>query len=266
MASPQVCADSDDGDDEFVSAVEDSPDLSLMQPDGEDSAPLLEAIDESTPRASNLLSSRSASASRPVVIPRGAEVPQVFADRPALVVVHSPPSTSLASTSSSTGSYSAASASSSPHSQVYHAIRYNAPSPSPLQARVFSNRTDDSEADSTSTVTVQNAHAQPFITNRPIRLRSLDVFRGIAVLGMIVANFQTDNAWTLLKHTDWIGLTPVDLIFPAFVFIMGVSIPLSVKSGKLSFWSVTARSSKLFGIGLILNLPAKSIVDFRIMG
>jgi predicted acyltransferase len=61
------------------------------------------------------------------------------------------------------------------------------------------------------------------------RLASLDIFRGITVAGMILVNNpgSWDDDFPALLHSTWDGCTLADLIFPSFLFIAGVSIPLS---------------------------------------
>src|SRR5215475_5397732 len=65
---------------------------------------------------------------------------------------------------------------------------------------------------------------------RPERLLALDAFRGIAIAGMILVN--NPGAWNEvywpLRHSEWNGCTPADLIFPFFLFIVGVAITLSL--------------------------------------
>lgn len=57
---------------------------------------------------------------------------------------------------------------------------------------------------------------------------ALDIYRGLTMFGMIlVDNMGPDSPWWL-DHAQWNGLTPADLIFPSFLFIMGVAIPLAV--------------------------------------
>ncbi len=102
-----------------------------------------------------------------------------------------------------------------------------------------------------------SAH-QPIASNR---LVSLDAFRGITILGMIMVN--NPGTWSAmyapLRHADWHGWTPTDLIFPFFLFIVGVAIVFA-NSGKLSkgvakselVKSALKRSLILFGLGLIL--------------
>lgn len=69
------------------------------------------------------------------------------------------------------------------------------------------------------------------------RLLSLDVMRGLTVAGMILVNNAGGPlSYGSLRHSDWNGLTPCDLVFPFFLFIMGVTTYLSL--GKSGFrWS-----------------------------
>ena len=92
------------------------------------------------------------------------------------------------------------------------------------------------------------------------RLLSLDVLRGITIAGMIMVN--NPGSWGAiyapLRHAEWDGLTPTDLVFPFFMFIMGVSMYISyskfdVKFNKSTFIKLLRRSALLFLIGLLLN-------------
>ncbi len=64
------------------------------------------------------------------------------------------------------------------------------------------------------------------------RLVSLDVFRGATIAGMILVNNPGDEqtAYWPLKHADWNGWTPTDLVFPFFLFIVGVSMAFSLRA------------------------------------
>lgn len=92
------------------------------------------------------------------------------------------------------------------------------------------------------------------------RLYSLDLFRGITIAGMILVN--NPGSWKYvyspLKHAEWHGWTPTDLVFPFFLFIVGVSITLSRRLGsgdeKKIFLRILKRSLILFILGLILHL------------
>jgi predicted acyltransferase len=99
-------------------------------------------------------------------------------------------------------------------------------------------------------------------TNRTTRLVSVDVFRGMTIVAMILVNnpgnFQT--TYRPLKHAEWHGWTPTDLVFPFFLFIVGVAIVLALK-GRVDAGTprlpllvkVAKRSVILFGLGLFLS-------------
>ncbi len=95
----------------------------------------------------------------------------------------------------------------------------------------------------------------------PNRLLSLDVMRGITIAGMILVN--DPGSWSYvyapLRHAAWDGLTPTDLVFPFFMFIMGISMYLSFSkfNFKLNAWSfqkIVKRTVLIFLVGLGLNL------------
>jgi predicted acyltransferase len=93
------------------------------------------------------------------------------------------------------------------------------------------------------------------------RLLSLDVFRGATIAAMILVNNPgTDVAYAALEHAHWNGWTPTDLIFPFFLFIVGVSLTLSFRSrmekggSRITLLLHTVRRSAIiFLIGLFLN-------------
>jgi predicted acyltransferase len=112
--------------------------------------------------------------------------------------------------------------------------------------------------------------SQPSILQQsPVRLLSLDVFRGLTVAAMILVN--NPGSWTHiyapLKHAEWHGCTPTDLIFPFFLFIVGVSISyaLGSKKGYMSHSKLIITALKraliLFGLGLFLNLFPKVFTE-----
>lgn len=63
------------------------------------------------------------------------------------------------------------------------------------------------------------------------RLSSLDIFRGITLFGMILVNTpgNGDYSYGPLRHADWHGFTPTDLVFPSFLFMVGMAMYLSFK-------------------------------------
>ena len=94
------------------------------------------------------------------------------------------------------------------------------------------------------------------------RLISLDVFRGIAIMGMIVVNMVgvSDRSYPSLLHADWNGCTLADLVFPCFLFIVGVAMPFSLekytnihKPTPRVYQRILCRSAILFALGLFLN-------------
>ena len=66
----------------------------------------------------------------------------------------------------------------------------------------------------------------PALAPKPIqRLLSLDVLRGVTIAFMIMVNNNGGSgAWGFMEHAPWNGLTPTDLVFPTFVFVVGASI------------------------------------------
>lgn len=103
------------------------------------------------------------------------------------------------------------------------------------------------------------------------RLLSLDVFRGMTIAGMILVN--NPGTWSdiypPLRHAQWHGCTPTDLIFPFFLFIVGVAITLSLTKRKergddqsALIKNIIRRSAVLFGLGLILaSFPFVKVWD-----
>ncbi|XP_076868848.1 heparan-alpha-glucosaminide N-acetyltransferase [Brachyhypopomus gauderio] len=93
------------------------------------------------------------------------------------------------------------------------------------------------------------------------RLRSLDTFRGLALVIMVFVNYGGGRYW-FFRHESWNGLTVADLVFPWFVFIMGTSVSFSV-SGALRrgarrshlLWKICWRSLQLFLIGVFIINP-----------
>ena len=93
------------------------------------------------------------------------------------------------------------------------------------------------------------------------RLISLDVFRGATIAAMILVNNPGNGAayWPL-RHAKWNGWTPTDLIFPFFLFIVGVSLVLSFRSrlrrgdsNRSLVLHTVKRSLTIFAIGLLLS-------------
>lgn len=113
------------------------------------------------------------------------------------------------------------------------------------------------------------------------RMISLDVFRGLTVGLMILVNNpgSWSNIYGPLRHAEWHGWTPTDLVFPFFLFIVGVAMALSfgkrleagadVAELKKKVWS---RGAIIIGLGLFLNgfpfnipLNAQMAADFEFL-
>jgi predicted acyltransferase len=111
---------------------------------------------------------------------------------------------------------------------------------------------------------------------RPERMVSLDVFRGATIAAMILVNDpgSWSHIYPPLEHAEWNGWTPTDLIFPFFLFIVGVSMTLSFASRiargltrRVLAIHVVRRSALIFAIGLFLNgFPGFDLGTIRIMG
>ena len=117
------------------------------------------------------------------------------------------------------------------------------------------------------------------------RLLSLDAFRGLTVATMILVNNPGDwsHIYAPLRHADWHGCTPTDLVFPFFLFIVGVAIPFAQaarlkrldlgQSRAALVPAILRRSALLFLIGFTISaipLGARSGIlnwpELRIMG
>ena len=124
-------------------------------------------------------------------------------------------------------------------------------------------------------VTEQTAVRSETPVSKPARLLSLDVFRGATVASMIlVNNAGSDQTYIPLEHADWHGWTFTDLVFPFFLWIVGVAITLStarrVAEGadktKL-FLHILRRSALIFIIGeLLVLIPYFRFSTMRIPG
>ena len=92
---------------------------------------------------------------------------------------------------------------------------------------------------------------------KPQRLVSLDLLRGLAVIGMIVVNEMAGMqppVYPLLLHSHWDGLTIADVVFPAFLFMVGVSIPLSLRRKEdADYGRIVARTLRLLLLGFVLS-------------
>lgn len=102
------------------------------------------------------------------------------------------------------------------------------------------------------------------------RLLALDVLRGITIAGMIMVN--NPGSWNAvyapLRHESWNGLTPTDLVFPFFMFIMGISTYISLRKFNFEFSTPTLlkiikRTVIIFLIGVGLSWLSISFGTYR---
>src|SRR4051794_5900973 len=94
------------------------------------------------------------------------------------------------------------------------------------------------------------------------RLRSVDLFRGCAVIAMMMVDWT--GSWStrhaIFDHAQWLGITPPDFIFPSLLFIAGVAIPLSLSRARAEgvsraiYLRIVRRAVLLFALGLLLNV------------
>src|SRR6266568_3827390 len=107
------------------------------------------------------------------------------------------------------------------------------------------------------------------------RLLSLDVLRGITIAFMIMVNNNGGSgSWHFMNHAAWIGLTPTDLVFPTFVFVVGVSIVFAFESrlargatrSQLA-WHTLRRAIVLIVFGIVVNsFPFFALPHMRFYG
>lgn len=95
------------------------------------------------------------------------------------------------------------------------------------------------------------------------RILSLDVFRGLTIAAMILVNTPGDgkHVYAPLQHSKWNGCTPTDLVFPFFLFIVGVSIVYALENKRIDFANHKSiisgafrRMLILIGLGLFIAL------------
>lgn len=108
------------------------------------------------------------------------------------------------------------------------------------------------------------------MTSRASRFASVDALRGSTVAAMLLVNNPGDwsHVYAPLQHADWHGATPTDLVFPLFLFVVGVSIALSISprldrgdaAGALTRIVLT-RAARIVLLGLVLHLSAFVLLD-----
>jgi len=107
------------------------------------------------------------------------------------------------------------------------------------------------------------------------RLLSIDVLRGITITFMIMVNNNGGpGSWWFMNHAEWNGMTPTDLVFPTFLFVVGMSIVFAIEArlkkgdsrGKLVRHTVE-RAAKLIVLGIVVNaFPLFELRHMRFYG
>ncbi len=108
-------------------------------------------------------------------------------------------------------------------------------------------------------------------TNQPSspRYLALDVMRGLTVAAMITVN--TPGSWTHnfepFEHSKWHGCTPTDLVFPFFLFVVGISMFFSFSKYEQPYdiaiyKRIAKRTLLIFSIGLFINSFPQWVIDF----
>ncbi len=104
------------------------------------------------------------------------------------------------------------------------------------------------------------------------RLLSIDILRGLTIIMMIVVN--SPGTWDYvaapLRHSVWNGLTLADVIFPCFLFIMGITTYISLhKHHRACSWpllgKILRRAAVLFALGLLINWTAAGLPDLHLL-
>jgi predicted acyltransferase len=108
------------------------------------------------------------------------------------------------------------------------------------------------------------------------RLTALDAFRGATIAFMVLVNDAGDghNVYAPLRHAEWNGWTPTDVVFPSFLFIMGVALTLSLAKRQTEgqtrstlLKQAAKRAAILYSLGLIVYAaPTFNPATWRLLG
>jgi predicted acyltransferase len=111
---------------------------------------------------------------------------------------------------------------------------------------------------------------------RPRRWLSVDVLRGLTIAFMIMVNNNGSgaHAFWAMKHARWNGFTPTDLVFPTFLFLVGLSTVFSTEARYAAgerrqtiFLHSVRRAIILFLLGLLVNtFPGFQLDHLRVYG
>jgi predicted acyltransferase len=90
------------------------------------------------------------------------------------------------------------------------------------------------------------------------RIISVDILRGMTILLMVIVNNPGNwgAVYSPLLHARWHGCTPTDLVFPTFIFVLGIAIPLAMPGknwNQETFIKIITRTLRIISLGLFLN-------------
>lgn len=101
-------------------------------------------------------------------------------------------------------------------------------------------------------------------TTKSSRILAIDILRGITIAGMILVNNPGNWAriFAPFEHAEWNGMTPTDLVFPFFMFVMGMCIYIAMKKfdfacNKSTVYKITKRMVLIYLVGLGIGWFAK---------
>jgi predicted acyltransferase len=125
-------------------------------------------------------------------------------------------------------------------------------------------------------MTAATATTSERVLVKPSRMVSLDVLRGLTIGFMIMVNNNGDGnlAYWAMKHTAWNGFTPTDLVFPTFLFLVGISTVFSTQARLAQgatrqsiFGHTVRRAVILYLLGLVVNsFPFFNLHTMRFYG
>ena len=101
-------------------------------------------------------------------------------------------------------------------------------------------------------------------TTKSSRILAIDILRGITIAGMILVNNPGNwgRIFAPFEHAEWNGMTPTDLVFPFFMFVMGMCIYIAMKKfdftcNKSTVYKITKRMVLIYLVGLAIGCFAK---------